>query len=85
MKRANKRPSATKQTHKPGPNKKDKRVKEEKMKRSKRGNGQREGGGMARGGIELEIEIPFLCPASYCLAVWLTKAISCKQQVGMKI
>lgn len=38
-----------------------------------------------RGGIEREIEIPFLCPASYCLAVWLTKAISSKQQVGMKI
>lgn len=35
--------------------------------------------------IERLIEIPFLCPAGYCLAVWLTKAISSKQQVGMKI
>lgn len=41
--------------------------------------------GVTRGGIERKIEIPFLCPASHCLAVWLTKAISSKQQVGMKI
>lgn len=32
----------------------------------------------------IEIEIPFLSRPSYCLAVWLTKAISRKQQVGMK-
>lgn len=45
---------------------------------------QMEGGG---GGVWYwtQIEIPFLCPASHCLAVWLTKAISSKQQVGMKI
>lgn len=52
----------------------------------KRGRGKwRKWGGTMRGSIEREIEIPFLCPASYCLAVWLTKAISSKQQVGMKI
>ena len=51
----------------------------------KRGRGKWRGGWATRGGIERKIEIPFLCPASYCLAVWLTKAISSKQQVGMKI
>lgn len=38
------------------------------------------------GGIEGEIKILLPCvPAGYCSAVRLTKAISGKQQVGMKI
>lgn len=44
---------------------------------------KRDGG--VDGIIEQKIEIPFLCPAGHCWVVWLTKAISSKQQVGMKI
>lgn len=71
-----------------GERKKEKRAKEEKgsWEKMKRGRGKWRGGRQRRRGAVLnEIEIPFLCPASYCLAVWLTKAISSKQQVGMKI
>ncbi len=85
------RPITHTQTHKTQA--KQERMEERKESKGRKGmlrkdeerQRQMERGGAARGGIERKIEIPFLCPASYCLAVWLTKAISSKQQVGMKI